>query len=140
MSDISATTRMNQQKELLNKREVFETRKMREKLDTDIKSVQKLNDKEIDKIRSDYEVSVSQTKSESETKLAKLRHNWDIKIADENKRYEKLLTDLKTDHGATAVEIQVSNEDAIARQGAKHQEYLERARLKFEEEKAKLEG
>ena len=72
--------------------------------------------------------------------MNKLRTNWDKKINEENKRYEKLLTDIKTDHGENTNELQISNEDQIAKQNAKHVDYLDKARLKFEEEKAKLEA
>ena len=140
MSDISSATRMNHAKEAMNKREVFEMRKMDTQLETDIKTVQETNVKQVDKLKKDYDVQFSRVKSENETKLIKLRNTWDKKIAEENNRYEKLFTDLKASQSDKLSTNQLNNDQQIAKQDAKHQEYLDKARLKFEEEKAKLEA
>lgn len=140
MSEISNTTRQNHTKEAMNKRETFEMRKAGDKLENDIKTVQENNVKQVDKLKKDYEVQFSQVKSENETKLTKIRNSWDKKIEEENKRYERLLTDLKTNQADKFNENLINNEQQIAQQEAKHTEYLEKARLKFEEEKAKLDA
>ena len=50
------------------------------------------------------------------------------------------MTDLKASNTDRLQELQMSNEQQVASQEAKHREYLEKARQKFEEEKAKLDA
>src|SRR5688572_16555587 len=110
MSEISNTARTNSAKEAVIKREAFEMRKLNDKVDTDIKTVQEKNVKEVDKIKKDYEIQMQNVKSESEVKLSKVRNSWNKKIDEENKRYEKLLNDLKATQADKFSATQINNE------------------------------
>ena len=51
-----------------------------------------------------------------------------------------MLEDLKTEHHQRMEENKLNNEQVIAKQENKLKEYLDNAREKYEEEKAKLEA
>ena len=61
MNDIS---RMNNQKETINKRHSFEMRKLGDELEHDIKSTREKNEKEVHRIRKDYNVQIEKEKNE----------------------------------------------------------------------------
>ncbi len=141
MSDVSSnTTRLNQTKEAMNKRQSFELKKINSEYETELKTVREKNEKELNKTKKDYEVVIAKEKNENEIKLNKLRTAYNARIKDETQRYEKLLVDLKENGADRMNETKISQEGQIANQELKHKEYLEKARRKFEDEKAKLES
>ncbi len=88
MTDIA---RMNQAKEAITKRHTFELRKMGDEVESEMKTTQAKNDKDLSRMKKDYEVKMEKEKIEAELKLSKVRNQFNSKIEDENKRYEKLL-------------------------------------------------
>lgn len=96
--------------------------------------------KEIAKMKKDYEVLMQKEKVDNEVKLTKFRNSYTQKMKEETERFDRTLNELKETQTARLAETQMNNEQVIASQEEKHREYLEKARQRFEEEKAKIEA
>lgn len=139
MSDVSSS-KSGQTQEMMNKRQTFELRKIGDNYEKELKEVREKNEKEITKVKKDYDVQLNKEKNDADIKLTKVRNSYSNRIEQETKRFEKLMSDLKQSQTDRLAEMQMSNEQQINGQELKHREYLEKARQKFEEEKAKIEA
>ena len=139
-SEISSTGKLHQTQEMMNKRHTHEVRKQTQVYSNELRDTKESNDKEIARVKKDYDKIIKTEANEGEGKLIKVRTSYNKRIKEETDRYEKLLADLKTSQEAKVSEMKVSQDDLVQREEMKHKEYLESARQRFEEEKAKLES
>ena len=139
-TEISSTGKLHQAQETMNKRHSHEIRKQSQAFSGELKETKETNDKKIDRVKKEFEKMVKTETHQGQDKINKVRSSYNKKIKEETDRYDKLLSDLKTSQEAKVTEMKTSQDELVQREEIKHREYLESARQRFEDEKAKLES
>lgn len=128
------------QAEALNNKHVFETRKIKREMRSEIDKITDKNERTLKTIRKDYDKEALAEKNKLETKLLSLRKKNKETLKNEEKRFEKMIEELKVTHNQKMTEVKISQEKEAEKKIEEHQTYLETAREKFQAEQAKLEA
>ncbi len=139
MSDMSIP-KHNNAKETLQRQQAMELRRLEESNKKVITKAREEKDGLAEKLQKDYEVQINADKSEYETKLTKMRQSYAKRLTEESAKFESSLQDLKQAQDGRVAELRENQEREVARLQDSHKDYMDKAKLRFEEEKAKVES
>jgi DNA anti-recombination protein RmuC len=140
MSDDISITRFNNTKEAMNRRQAMEIRRLEEKNQKLLTKTKEATDAQSQRIEKDFEIQMNAEKSDYDKKLTDIRQKHTKRLTEENAKFEASLQDLKQAQESRLAEIRGNNEAEVQRTLDDHKEYMERARLRFEEQKKKAEA
>ncbi len=116
-----------------------------------LKNIKKQNEQEyrkiagsgkamIDRIQKEQKSQVQTERLGMETKLTDIRKRYAIRIKNENEKFAQELSNLKSSHSQQRAELVESNEKQVASMMESQRNYLDEAKLKFEQEQNKYEA
>ena len=138
MADLQAI-QQRADKEIEVKRHQFAMKKIKSKNKDEYQKLAMKGEKDIVTLRKDYDSKFSIEKQNLEKKLKEIRTLNEQRIKEENYRYETELKELKQSHEQQMAELKTSYRKHTESVQLEQKEYLENARTKFEEKKAKIE-
>ena len=126
--------------ELQQKRHRMQMKKVRTENDKTYQAAAKEGEENLARLHKEYTARFSREKNELERKLRDIRIVYGDRIRQENDRYQSEIDDLKSAHEQQVGELKASQEQEIARISKEQASFVENARLKFEEQRAKYES
>jgi len=139
MDGVKQQIRARQFEALENKHQ-FEVKKLKREMKSDIDKLSSHSRESVTRIKKDYDKHLLTEKTQLEVKLIGVRRKNDNILENENKRFEQMIGDLKSDHKSMMVELQISQDNEVQKRQTEHTEYLENEQQKFDTAKAHLEA
>lgn len=128
------------QSEALENKHLFEVRKIKRDMRSQIDDLKTTSEATISRIKKDYDKKALDEQNRLEVQLINIRKKNNNMIKDENDRFTRMIEEIKANHETKLSEMEVSHGKEIEKRETEHTEYLENARQKFEAEKARLEA
>lgn len=138
MTDIAIQANAAKQAEY--KRHSFELRKLQKQNEEEYNKIMKTSKESISRTHNEREGAMATAKVELQNKLNEIKRNHDKRIKTEMVKFDTELGDLKKAHADQMAELTETHQKQISDTEKNHKQYLEAARLRFEQQKSKYES
>jgi len=140
MSSEVSTIALDAQKTSEYKRHQNDMKKIQQKNINEYRKSATTGTVQKDRLEKEYESQFAQEKVKLETKLNEIREKYSQRIREEKQKFEDELVELKKTQGGRLSEINETNQRQLETTVAQQKNFLDMAKLRFEEEKAKYKS